>query len=226
MSSGIMYVEIEYPMRKPRLTSEQKTEILKRYKAGESMAELAKAFNCSSSTICYTVNPKSKAKNRAANERWKQDNPERYKAAKDRWYQECKDDLAFKQERSSYAADYYLHNKEKVSSRNSKWYQENREMAREKLRRCYRNNPHAAARNCAKRRAAKLQATPPWLTAEHWQEIEAVYELAAELTVATGVKHEVDHVHPLRGRTVCGLHVPWNLEAKPLAENRKKSNKL
>ena len=213
-------------MRKPRLTPEQKAEILRRYEAGESMAKLAKAFGCSSSTICYTVNPKSREKNRTANERWKQHNPERYKAAKDQWYQEHRDDPAFKQERSDYAASYYLNNKEKVARRVKTYRDANPEKRLGYLRAYYKRHPHAAARNCAKRRAAKLQATPPWLTAGHWQEIEAVYELAAELTVATGVKHEVDHVHPLQGKTVCGLHVPWNLEAKPLPDNRRKSNKL
>jgi hypothetical protein len=64
-------------------------------------------------------------------------------------------------------------------------------------------------------------ATPRWVNR---MEIKAIYRLAAETTLKTGVPHDVDHIHPLQGLICCGLHVPWNLRVIPASENRSKSN--
>lgn len=88
----------------------------------------------------------------------------------------------------------------------------------------------------AARRAAKLSATPAWLTEQHHRRIEEYYVEAERLTRETGEPWEVDHIVPLLGRfitidgarvrEVCGLHVPWNLRVIPSQDNRSKSNKL
>jgi predicted nucleic acid-binding Zn ribbon protein len=72
----------------------------------------------------------------------------------------------------------------------------------------------------------QLNFAPPWLTEGQVQEIAAFYAKAKLLTQETGVKHEVDHIHPLNGDGFCGLHVPWNLQVLTREENRAKSNKL
>lgn len=101
----------------------------------------------------------------------------------------------------------------------------NLEYEREKDREYHRNNlPKVLAKN-AKRRARELQATPSWLSKQHLGEIETIYEEAARLTRETGVLHHVDHIIPLKGKGVSGLHVPWNLRAIPAVENLKKNNK-
>lgn len=77
--------------------------------------------------------------------------------------------------------------------------------------------------HAAQRRVAKLQRTPPWADEDL---IRAVYRQARELTVSTGVMHHVDHIIPLQGRLVSGLHVHTNLQILPWRENVQKKNRF
>lgn len=70
-------------------------------------------------------------------------------------------------------------------------------------------------------RVAKVRrATPPWADL---RAIAAVYRTARERTHASGERHEVDHVIPLDGTLVCGLHVAWNLRVVSRTENARKA---
>jgi hypothetical protein len=66
-------------------------------------------------------------------------------------------------------------------------------------------------------------ATPPWVDAD---QLEAIYIEAWRLRQLTGVPYEVDHIVPLAGTTVSGLHVPWNLQIVPAWTNILKANKF
>lgn len=80
-------------------------------------------------------------------------------------------------------------------------------------------------KNCAKearRRAAKLRAIPPWADAD---KIAEIYAQAAELR-ALGVDCHVDHIVPLQGRTVSGLHCQDNLQILLASDNLSKGNRL
>jgi 5-methylcytosine-specific restriction endonuclease McrA len=87
-------------------------------------------------------------------------------------------------------------------------------------------NPDLYKELVSLRRRRFRQATPKWLSAEQKLDIRLKYRLAIELSRRTGIRHAVDHLIPLQGEEVCGLHVPWNLEVITQDENLKKSNKL
>lgn len=78
----------------------------------------------------------------------------------------------------------------------------------------------------AKRKAAKLQRTPPWLTEDDYWMIEQAYEISALRTKITGFPWHVDHTIPLLGKNVSGLHVPLNLRVIPGLDNLSKGNKF
>ena len=92
----------------------------------------------------------------------------------------------------------------------------------ENTRHCQRHQAIKTAES-AKRRAAKLAATPSWVNNK---EIAAIYQLRSEKEAASGMKYEVDHIVPLRGKLVCGLHVAANLEPIHAKVNRKKGNRF
>jgi len=79
---------------------------------------------------------------------------------------------------------------------------------------------------CQKRKIALLQRTPAWLTTDDLWIIEEAYTLAQLRTDVLKVKFHVDHIIPLRGKKVSGLHVPTNLRVIPARENQQKTNKF
>lgn len=78
----------------------------------------------------------------------------------------------------------------------------------------------------AKRHSAKLQRTPKWLTSLHYSQIEMFYDAAQRLTTEFGIPMDVDHIVPLQGKNVSGLHVPWNLQVITEQENANKYNRI
>lgn len=81
-------------------------------------------------------------------------------------------------------------------------------------------------RNNALRDRRNKQATPKWLSKEQKQQIADIYDHMRDCRATTGEDYHVDHIIPLRGETVCGLHVPWNLQVLPADVNMSKSNEV
>lgn len=81
--------------------------------------------------------------------------------------------------------------------------------------------PYYDARRTWDRNAIHTKACPDWANKDA---IEQIYKAAKELTIATGISYEVDHIIPVKHLLVCGLHVEHNLQIIPQEENKEKSN--
>jgi hypothetical protein len=112
-----------------------------------------------------------------------------------------------------------------IKERANKYYKENTEKAKNKVKQYKKENNHKVNALCYKRKTKKLQRTPEWLSTDHFKQIELEYELATWCSKVMGVKYHVDHIVPLLGINVSGLHVPWNLRVIPASVNLSKSNK-
>ena len=154
------------------------------------------------------------------------------------WCKECHN-LARKQ----YRKDYYQNNKDKMKA-NTKRYRkdnhdsilakeaiyrrDNKEILAERGAEYHKNNPTASRTQTAKYRAVKLQRTPQWANVD---KIKEIYLDCGEINnmariVGSVEKFVVDHIIPLLGENVSGLHVENNLQIITDSENARKGNKF
>lgn len=131
---------------------------------------------------------------------WRKANPERVRLLKSVWSKA---------------------NPEGQAARSRKWQLANKEKANASHYCWAARNPAKVTAAAARRRARVLRQTPAW--ADH-AAIEVVYQIAQKLR-ENGRDVHVDHFIPLRGKTVCGLHVANNLQVIPATENYAKSNR-
>lgn len=119
----------------------------------------------------------------------------------------------------------------KKREKDARWRAAHPDMAREKVARWRAENPDKVRERAAKRRADPIlsaqdladanergaclragPAAPPWADRAA---LRAVYRACPE-------GWHVDHVVPLKGADVSGLHVPWNLRCVPAEANATK----
>lgn len=119
---------------------------------------------------------------------------------------------------------YLEKNKEKISKQQSTYYKKNFKKIQEWQADYYKSDTGKAIKNAHgnRRRAIQLKATPEWANLE---KIKVLYEKAIWLESITGLKYHVDHIIPLKGVEVCGLHVWENLQILEASLNLKKNNK-
>ena len=120
----------------------------------------------------------------------------------------------------------YAQNKEKFRLQTAKYRAKNPDKVKLSAKKSRQNRRAKATAAERERQAAKIGATPKWLTNEHHKQIDAIYDMARKTTLNAGFKCHVDHIVPLKGKAVCGLHVPWNLRVVSQSYNSKKFNNL
>jgi hypothetical protein len=117
---------------------------------------------------------------------------------------------------------------QKSSKRAADWRVANPQHLNTKLvkQRWKLENPSKVNAQGAKRRAALLLRMPNWLTEDDLWMIEQAYDIASLRSKMLGFSWHVDHIYPLQGKTVSGLHTPLNLQVIPWSANIRKANRL
>jgi 5-methylcytosine-specific restriction endonuclease McrA len=151
---------------------------------------------------------------------WRKLNRARVKFLQDRWRKDNPEQ--FKQ----HLVKYQRKTVEKRNAARRKRYENNREKEIAMCRAYQKGNVEYQSRKNATRRVAHVNATPRWLTAIQKAQMAESYEISKAKTFQTGIRHHVDHIVPLRGNGVAGLHVPWNMQILTGTENNRKFNSL
>tara|TARA_R110000868_G_C10770983_1_gene754720 strand:+ start:197 stop:877 length:681 start_codon:yes stop_codon:yes gene_type:complete len=140
-----------------------------------------------------------------------------------------------------YNKTYREANAQRIAEQKLKWKIENRAHVEKQSRLYSLANPDKktaarkkwSAANPGKDNASKQlnaqarqKRVPTWLSDDELWMIEQAYELAALRTKMFGFAWHVDHVIPLCGKKVSGLHTPYNLQVIPAVENLRKSNRM
>jgi hypothetical protein len=156
-------------------------------------------------------------------------------AGKKYWVHSCKE--CVKPAARARKKAWYDKDPERARSDSKRWYSENKEYAlqaaadykrarvlwwKEYHKKWRDANPAKILAWVHKYQSAKLQATPAWADLD---EILEIYERAQSMR-ESGIPCEVDHIVPLRGKLVCGLHVASNLQIIDPMTNNKKGNRF
>jgi hypothetical protein len=122
------------------------------------------------------------------------------------------------------AREYRQKHPEQFREADRKYRAAHPEKARASTKKWLIENPTYGTMSASRRRARQRFATPAWITDEHREQIKELYEVARMFRLYEGVEYHVDHIVPLAGKTVCGLHVPWNMTVIKWVDNLSKRN--
>lgn len=146
------------------------------------------------------------------------------------WCKECETErnkAKYEQRKEAHAVkakEWRDANKDSQAIRVKAWREANPEQTKHIYRDWAQRNKDKVNAKWMQREAAKKCRTPQWLTEDDLWTMEQAYDIAAKRKSQFGFDWHVDHIVPLQGKTVSGLHVPWNLQVIPAADNQRKSN--
>lgn len=123
------------------------------------------------------------------------------------------------------AKKYYLENREHLLEQSAIRWQKNKQQYKIRRKEHYEENKSLYLACSRTRKALILSRVPTWLSDYDLKEIRRVYLECKKKSEETGILHHVDHIVPLRGKLVSGLHVLWNLRIITAEENLRKGNK-
>jgi len=145
--------------------------------------------------------------------------------------------------KKEYMKEYRLKNKARIDRQVKEYYEKNKDAIKEYKRKHWANRDEETKKRKAQfnkdwkknnidkvnsltaiRRGAKLNRTPGWLTKEQKRDMRRMYALAKKFEKLFGLKYHVDHIVPLQGSNISGLHVPWNLQIMVSTLNESKGN--
>lgn len=123
---------------------------------------------------------------------------------------------------ASQKAEWKLKNKEHVAAKDKAYADANPELKEIARKKWIVENPGKNTASKALNFQKRKKRIPIWLSEDDKWMIEQAYAIAAIRSKMFGFKWHVDHIIPLNGKLVSGLHVPTNLQVVPWIDNLKK----
>ena len=151
---------------------------------------------------------------------WKQANPESFQKSWKKWFESNRDT------HKVWVKKWQANNKAKITIDHKIWRDANPDKVKAINKRWREKNPEKYTARSVASVARRAKRVPKWNTADDRWLMAQFYDVAKLRTKVTGLSWEVDHIIPLRGKEVSGLHVPSNLQVILKSENRAKRNFL